>query len=189
MLTLTWIAIKYGLVEDHSKVLKGQREWANRYDQNNATNAYDDPSHETHDEWGNRIADPTHLISNIKAVKNDYHDSHDSDFNDNSRRPDDDESRLPNSARALDRYDSRDSDNASFYGEQDATIGSAPGSDHARGSKRHKAGRNDSFRHMVTGTTTSKKADRHKRMDEERARTVDVYDRQREVDDNLDHTF
>jgi hypothetical protein len=46
-------AVKYGLVKDYTKSKNAKREWANRYDERLATNAYDDPSRHAEDEWGN----------------------------------------------------------------------------------------------------------------------------------------
>ena len=171
-------AIKHGLIADESKKLKTQREWANRYEQHHSTNPYDDPSHHAEDEWGNRIADPTNVFNTLTAVREDARADHE-----HTTLPDGD---LPVSARQLERYDSHDSSNASFYGDQDATTGFAPGTED-RNNRKQKP-----LRAMMTGTKAKPangKGDRFQTMEQERNRTTQAYDNQRDVDDSLDHQF
>ena len=165
------------MVADDSKKLKTKREWANRYDQNHSSNPYDDPSLQAEDEWGNRIADPTNAANTIAAVREDRRAEQD-----HTRLPDGD---LPTSARELERYDSRDSDNQSFYGHDDARHGDAPGTE-ARNARKQQA----PIRKMYTGTKTkSNKGDRFATMDQERERSTQAYDNQRNVGDNMEHSF
>jgi len=169
-------AVKYGLIADESKALKSKREWASRYDQNHATNAYDDPSTQAEDEWGNRIADPTNFANVIPAIRDDARAEHH-----HSRLPNGD---LPASARDLERHDSQDSDNASYYGHEEAQHGFAPGTE-ARNSQRQAP-----LKAMLTGTKAKEsKQDRFARMEQERSRATYNYDNQRDVSDNLEHDF
>jgi len=172
-------ALKYGLIADDSKKLKTKREWANRYDQNHSSNPYDDPSLQAEDEWGNRIADPTNAFNTIPAIIDDARADHE-----HGRLREDGD--LPASARQLERYDSHDSDNASFYGDADARHGAAPGTDEGRNRKSAAP-----LRAMMTGTKSKSaaKGDRFATMEQERNRSNQAYDNQRNVGDDLDHTF
>ena len=78
---------------------------------------------------------------------------------------------MPESARNLERYDSHDSSNASFFSPEDSREGELPGAIKTRPSN------TGQIRKMVTGTTSkedkSKKADRFARMEQERYRNDD----------------
>jgi len=177
-------ALKYGLVAYSRKKLKTKREWANRYDQNHATNPYDDPSLHAEDTFGNRVEEPanrigdiTNIFNTVPAVIDDARAEH----NHTRLREDGD---LPLSARQLERYDSNDSDNASFYGDNDARHGDAPGTYDSRNRKPAAP-----LRAMMTGTKPKPKGDRFATMEQERNRSNQAYDNQRNVSDNLEHEF
>ena len=146
-------ALKYGLVKDDSEAKKSKSQWAHRYDERLANNAYDDPSG-FHDEHGNPVA-------NGGATPNDRNrNQNQSRVQDSSLLPEEEVN-----ARDLERHDSNSTRGSNRNRYED--YNEAPGAGDRAVRQRKKQG---GLKALVSGNKSPKSNDRFARMEAERDR-------------------